>query len=480
MRQRETAIRMALGASRTRLGLAAMRGALFLGLAGAAGGLLVARLRAPLLIWLLPPTLMRLPISLVPSLKIDGLAVGLALTVSLIFSVIPALSPSRVSPQDSLRRGTATTRTGLLGRLMLILQTAASLVLLVGTGLLIRTFYTLAHTNPGFDVEHLITFTINPAMDEGAGKLDPVFPGELQRSIAALPGVRIASLAGVALMQRIGLKTSVAPSGQKIPPQAFLNSSENFVSSTFFETLGIPIVSGHNFSDADAARAPVAPIVINQAFARLIFPNENPLGKSIGMGAPGQVAKASGLVVGIAGDSKYRSLREAMLPFFYRPRAPQSTQDGPFYLYVQTQGAPSDIINSARKVLSSLAPQLAFSEVQTMQEQLSQSLWQERILAVLAGAFSAIAMLICGMGLYSLLAYDANLRTREFGIRSAVGAQKLDLALLLLREPIRILAPGLAIGVVSCLLLTRVIASVLYGTKPLDPASFEILFQALD
>jgi FtsX-like permease family len=273
-------------------------------------------------------------------------------------------------------------------------------------------------------------------------------------------------------MRRIGLKTSVAVPGQKIPSEAFLNTSFNGVSSTFFDTLGIPIVSGRSLSDADATRSGSVPTVINEAFAHLIFPNDNPLGKTFGRGAPGEAAKATNIVVGVAGDSKYRSLREAMLPIFYGPMSAQSGPGWQFHLYVRTQGPPAGIINSARKVLFNLDPGLPFSKVATMQEQLSESLWQERLLAVLAGVFSVISVLMAGTGLYGLLAYDASQRMREFGIRNAVGARKQDVVILLLRELIRIVIPGLAVGIAACLFLTRIIASALYGIRPLDPLSF--------
>ena len=487
--QRESAIRLALGASRARLVLVALTESLSLGLAGAVGGLLVAWICAPLMTKLLPPEMTQLPISLVPDLKVDALAVFLALGVSLIFGVFPAWTASWIAPQQVLRSGTATRRIGLIGRSMLIFQTAASLVLLVGTGLLIHTFYVLAHTNPGFDVDHLIAFEVDSRQYGGAKGPVPGLQEELQRRTQALPGVRSAGLASMALMQRIGLKTTVAPSGQRVPEDAFLNTTEDSVSRTFFETLGIPILSGRSFSQAeaahyaklnyslleeDAAHPSPAPVVINQAFAHLIFPHENPLGKSFGIDAPGKIAKAEFMVVGVAGDSKFRSLREALLPIFYSPYAPTAGQPGQFYLYMRTQGPPSDIVNAARKALSSLDPQLPFSRVYTMKEQLSESLWRERLLSVLAGMFSMISVLMAAMGLYALLSYDSNQRTREFGIRSAVGAQKRHLTTLLLKELAYIVVPGASIGLAACFLLTRVITSLLYGTKPLDPLSVSV------
>jgi ABC-type antimicrobial peptide transport system permease subunit len=183
------------------------------------------------------------------------------------------------------------------------------------------------------------------------------------------------------------------------------------------------------------------------------------------------MAVATNVVVGVAGDSKYRSLREAMLPIYYTPIDQRSDWNSEFYLYVRTQGSPASIVSAARKVLSGLDSQLPFSAVITMREQLSESLWQERLLAVLAGIFSIISVLMAGTGLYGLLSYDASQRTREFGIRSAVGAQKKDVAALLLMELAHIVVPGLATGLLACLLLVRIIASALYGIKPFDPLS---------
>ncbi|MDT7812689.1 MAG: hypothetical protein QOJ42_2605 [Acidobacteriaceae bacterium] len=469
--ERDTAVRMALGASRGRLIRRALVETTILGLAGALGGLLVAYLCAPLLMDLLPAGRTPLPISLVPDWKIDLLAIGLSLVISLIFGVLPAWIASRVSPQQALQRGRATKRSGVLRRGLLTFQTGATLVLLVGTGMLVHTFYVLRNTSPGFDVEHLIAFALNPGVKGPSAKVSPTFPAELQQRIQSLPGVRSASFASAPLMQRIGLKTSVALSGQKIQSEAFLNTTLDSVSNSFFDTLGIQILSGRSFTTADALRSGPVPTIINEAFARRILANQNPLGKTFGTGAPGKMAVATNVVVGVAGDSKYRSLREAMLPIYYTPIDQRSDWNSEFYLYVRTQGSPASIVSAARKVLSGLDSQLPFSAVITMREQLSESLWQERLLAVLAGIFSIISVLMAGTGLYGLLSYDASQRTREFGIRSAVGAQKKDVAALLLMELARIVVPGLTTGLLACLLLVRIIASALYGIKPFDPLS---------
>jgi predicted permease len=280
-------------------------------------------------------------------------------------------------------------------------------------------------------------------------------------------------------MNRIGLKTSVAMPGQNIAGSAFLNTSLNEVSSDFFGTMSMPILNGRGFTATDVDTQSPAPVVINEAFARTFFPGQNPIGKTFGNSRRiGETAKADNRVVGVVGDSKYRSLREPLLPIFYSPMQLR-TYEGTEFLYVRTQGPPGTIIAAVRNTLAQLDPRLPFSEIVTMREQVSASLWQERLLAVLAAIFSVVSILMAATGLYGLLAYDASQRTREFGIRLAVGAQRGSVVSLLLRDLLRIVLPGAAAGVLLCLLLSRLVASALYGVRPADPLSFSAALLAV-
>jgi hypothetical protein len=294
-------------------------------------------------------------------------------------------------------------------------------------------------------------------------------PQEVLRSGS---GVRSASLANAPLMQRVGLKTSVALPGQKMPSTAFLNTSMDSVSNTFFDTMGIRILAGRSFLLTDATQTGLVPVVINGAFAHLLFLNQSPIGRTFGGGRAGEIAKPTNVVIGVSDDSKYRSLREALLPIYYLPIEKRSDWGEEFYLYVRTQGAPESIVQEASTTLMDLAPQLPFSHVTTMRQQVSESLWQERLLSVLAVVFSAISVLTAGVGIFGLLGYDANQRRREFGIRCARGSQKGAIAGLLVRQLLSILAPGIAIGLVLCFFLGRAISSVLYGITAFDFASF--------
>lgn len=471
-RERDVAIRLALGASRTHLILRALRAAAALGIAGAAGGLLVAWLGAPVLLRLLPAG--HNTVSLAPQFSTVLAAVGLALLISLLFGGLPAWLSANVAPERTLHRGTATRRPGRLSRSLLILQTALTMVLLAQTGLLLRTFYVLRHTNPGFDPDHLLCFTLDPGI-AGIGVPPPAsLPSALLGQVRQLPGVDNASLAIAALMVRLGLKSSVALPGTKIPPQAFLNTSVEGVSSTFFDTMQMPLLAGRVFSEpqpasSDSTRPHPVPAVVNEAFARMLFPGQNPINRTFGAGATGSIATPDSVVVGVVADSKYRSLREPLLPIYYVPVRQRPDWGGQLYLYVRTRSAPAAVIDRVRGVLARLDGQLPFSTIVTVKEQISASLWQERLLAALGTIFSCISILMAAVGLYGLFALDFAQRTREFGIRSAVGAQRLDVVLLLLRDLVRLVLPGMLAGVAACFLLTRLIAFALYGVRPLDP-----------
>jgi predicted permease len=475
-RERETAIRVALGARPGTLATHALIDALTLALLGAAGGLLAAYTCAPALLRLLPHGTMPLPVSLAPDAKVAALSFALAIAISLVFGVTPALYCLRVAPQHSLRGGRSTRRVGSTGRALLTMQIGLTLVLLVASGLLIRTFQALRNTGPGFNTEHIVTFTLDASMAGTTAPPSPALPTELQRRVRSLPGVEDAGLATAALMRRIGLKTSVARPGEKIALESFLNTSFNDVSDSYFSTLQIPIVEGRSFEAGDSEPSQPAPVMINQAFARMLFPDDNALGKTFGQGGPGETATSKYVVIGIAGDSKYRSLREVPPPIFYSPLQQRLDWDSTMLLYVRTSGSPTAVIGAVRKTLAALDARLPFYDVITMHEQVAESLWQERLLAALATVFSLASLAMAAAGLYGLLAYDTNQRTREFGIRAAIGASRRQVALLLVRDILRIVIPGLVAGLIVCFFLSRLIAATLYGIRPFDPLTLSSAF----
>jgi predicted permease len=467
-RERETAVRMALGATRLKLVRRALIESATLGMLGACTGVGFAYLCAPLLKALLPAGRTPLPVSLFPSLGTDCWIIVLALITSAIFGTIPSTLTMPVMPQLALRGSRATRRSGKLSRGLLVFETGATLILLTATGLLLRTMDRLRHSDPGFDAQHLVSFTLDMNMLAKNGKTSAALPRELEQRVLGLPGVRAAGFSAAEILGRFGLRTSVALPGQNIAAHAFLNTYLNRVSTGFFSALGIPLVTGRELEPQDLSRASPMPVVVNDAFARRFFPGQPPLGKQFGIGETGAVAKAEYVVVGVVGDAKYHSLREAFLPTFYTPIANGDVDGSEIYFYVRTTSQPAGIIRAVRAALFDLDPQIPFSAVQTMQEQMDDSLWQERLLVMLATGFSGISILLAGMGLFGLLAYDAAQRNREFGIRTALGASKQDIARLMIKQLILILEPGLVLGYIGCAALAHMIAPALYGIGPYD------------
>lgn len=480
---RSIAIQLALGARRSLLVRNALMEAMALGLVGAGGGVVVAYVCAPWMMRLLPAGRSPLPVSLVPDLRALLLIVGIAVLISVVFGLAPALRIPRAIPSQLLRGGTTTGRSGSLRRGLLIFQTSITVALLVATGLLLHTFYSLLHARTGYDLQRVIVFTLDTSVfknNENSGSTaKTALPWELQRRVQSLPGVVDASLAGAGLMQRIGIKSSVALPGHTIQKTDFLNSSLNEVSPSFFHTMGVPLVAGRTFAESDANTKEPTPVVINQAFARKFFGTESAVGKLFGQDRPGKIATAKYQVVGVVGDSKYRSLREEMLPIYYLPMSRDLAWGGSYYLYVRTQAPSAGIIDLVKSSLYSLESRLPFYDIVTLKEEAMNTIWQERLLSVLAMIFSAIAVLMSATGLYGLLSYDANQRRREFGVRYAVGAQRRHVLRLIAMDLARMVVPGVLLGTLLCLAASRSISALLYGVGPFDPVSFGLALMAI-
>jgi predicted permease len=365
---------------------------------------------------------------------------------------------------------------------LLTVQTGLTFTLLIESGLLVHSFVLLRNTDPGFDTKHLVSFALNSRIAGPGGNFSPTLLSDLEERVRELPGVSDASLSTGAIMTRIGMKTSVGPAGQRLEQQSFLNATLNYASDTYFDTLRMPIIAGRVFSADDEKRVAAdsngnsgpMPVVVNQAFARVIFSTDQAIGRVFGQGPPGATTSAQYQVVAIVGDSKYRSMREPHLPIFYVPWDARIDASIPFVavLYVRTSGLPSGVIGEVEKTMYSIEPRLPFFNVITMKDQIRESLWEEQLLAALSILFAGISIVMALTGLYGLLSYESTLRTREFGIRAALGAQRRDLAMLLIKQVSLILATGCILGALICLAATHIANAVLYGVQSSDLFSF--------
>jgi hypothetical protein len=267
-------------------------------------------------------------------------------------------------------------------------------------------------------------------------------------------------------MRGIGPKMTVAPTGIAIHDKDFLNTTFAMVSLTHLENAGMRVIDGRGFREADLKAPKPLPTIVSQSFARRFFPNTDPVGKTFGSGM-NVTAGADNEIVGVVNDIKFRSMREESAPMFFHV----TDQFNNFSLYIRTRNAPGPVIASLRGILASVGPGLAPSEAATMEQDIETSLWQERLIAALASVFASASAVLVAIGLYGMLAYAIARRTREIGIRMALGARPSHLIEMIARDVLLSVVPGLILGLAVYAACARVISPVLYGVRPLDAIS---------
>lgn len=474
-RREEMGLRLAIGATRARLVRQMLTESLLLMALGALGGVLVAIFLAPVLTRALPPIrdlgTRRLPISL--DLALNHRVLFFSLTSSaltaMLFGLGPAIAASRTS-LDSVLRGIHATRLWRGRKVLVAFQVAVCTLLLVISGLLAETLEHLYDVNPGFDRDHVVTFTADPSLSGSTTEQVSARLHALLDRVGQLPGVVSAGLSLRGVMRAYGIGMTVGPAGQTISPTDFLNTSANVVSPGYFETMGMRIIAGRNFrSDEDATSKPVK-TVVNQAFVDRFFPNIDPVGRLFGKNSPGEVAGVSYVILGVVTNAKYRSLREPMRPIVYTS-AGTNFPFG-FVLNVRTRGNPESMIQPVRQALSAIDPALPLLEVDTVSEEVKQSMAGERLAASLATIFGVLAAFLAAVGIYGLLAYLVTLREREVGIRVALGARRLDIGLLIGKQALAMIVGGLVLGVGAAAVVAPWTSSILYGVAPWSSRSF--------
>ena len=448
---------------------------MLLAVPGAALGITLAYVLSPSLIGLLPSLrgyvvdhATRQIITISPDAKALLFTLVVSLLTLLLFGTLPALRAQRLDIDAELKGNSRSTTQSLSGVTSVAIQVALSTVLLAGAVLMLQTFWNLQHLNPGFDRTHIVEFTLDTEAVGYSHQQAGTFFRELRESVSSLPGVRSAALASQGIMRGLGLATTIAPQGVILPPKTFLNTSVNSVSARYFETMGIPLLAGRNLEESDFHSKP-EPVVVNKAFADSFFPHQNPVGKTFVSGMDG-TKPPTNLIVGLTGTAKYRFMREKNTPTFYG-MLPEGHSG---ILYVRTFGNPSAIIGETRKLLRSLDPKVPLVEVTTLEQEVQSSLWQERLVTLLSAFFGIISLLLAGAGLYGALAYSVTRRTREMGIRLALGATLRHILQTVCARMILAVVIGLGAGLISAARLTGLLRSLLFGVQPLDPVVFLI------
>jgi predicted permease len=467
-RREEIAVRLALGATRARLVRQMLAESALLAGLGAAGGWLVATLSVPLLVRALPPmrdratTQLALSLDVTPDMRVLLFATGVSIATALLFGLAPALAASRVS-LNSVLRGARSSGGGPFRQALVVFQVALCTLLLAGAGLLVRSFRQLHGMDPGFDADHVVTFTVYPGLSGyNQERCDKLRLALLDR-VRTLPGVASAASASRAVMRGSGVKMTLLPEGQTITQTDFLNTSENTVSPEYFDAMGMRILAGRGFQDSDRGAKP-AHILVNETFAHQFFPGVDPVRRRLwnGMGTLWEI-------VGVASDAKYRSLREPMTPTFYNLGS-----DDVFVLIVRTRMRPESIIQPVRRELAALDPALPFIEIHTLAEEVDASAASERLTAALASLFGLLAAVLAALGIYGLLSYAVAQRRREIGIRMAVGARPADIAQMIGRQSLTMVALGVAAGMAAAWEAAPAIRSLLYGVAPGDGVSLAV------
>jgi predicted permease len=464
-RREEIAVKLALGATRARLGRQMLAESALLALAGAALGWLIAAISLPILAGALPPmrdratTQLALSLDLAPDGRVLLFAIAVAIASSLLCGLASALSSSRMN-LDSVLRGARSSRGGRHRDALVVFQIALCTLLLAGAGLLVRSFRQLRGMNTGFDAAHVVTFTAYPSLSGYTREQCDKLRLALLDRVRAVPTVVSAATASRAVMRGSGIKMTLRPEGQPIVPSDFLNTSQNTVSPEYFETMGMRIVEGQGFRAADATAKP-GRVIVNQAFVRQFFPGADPIGRRLWNGF-GSIWE----IVGVVNDAKYRSLREPMTPILYNVGS-----DDVFILCVRTRTPPDSIIQAVRRELATLDPALPLIEIHTLAEEVDASAASERLTAALASLFGLLAALLAAFGIYGLLAYSVAQRRREIGIRMAIGACPADIARIVSRHSLALVALGVTAGLIAAWEIAPAIQSLLYGVTPTDGVS---------
>jgi len=481
-RQRELAIRAALGADRGRLVRQLLTESLVLGVLGGAAGLLLATFSTDVLQTFAPPELPRLS-DITIDRQVLAYAAGASLLTSLLFGLVPALHASRRDSGGALkeggRTGTDGRRGGLVRAALAVGELAIALVLLVGAGLLLRSFIALNSEDPGFATRGVLALQLQlPSAAYGEPAQVAGFYEQLVERLDALPGVESAAAGSTLLLSRLPGSASINIEGR--PPVAAgarnIPVPYDSVTPEFFSTLQIPLRRGRMFTRADSA--PSQPVVmVNETFVRRFFPGEDPLGRRLTFGNPSQPDTRWQTIVGVVADTKRGGFEREPWAETYFPMA-QSPESRAFVL-LRTNGDPITLAAPAQNAVWSIDRNQAIASIRTVPELLAQRELNRRFTTLLLGVFAAVALVLAILGTYGVIAHGTAQRTQEIGIRIALGADRQMILRMVLIGGLRIAAAGLAIGVLGALALTRVLSGLLFGVSARDPLTFVVVPGAL-
>jgi macrolide transport system ATP-binding/permease protein len=470
VRRREIAIRLALGARRRRLVRQLLTESLLLAVLSGIVGLLATKWSAGLLPGFFPAEDAS-GLELTLDWRVLVFTLGVTLLTGLVFGLAPALQETRPNLVASLKDDTSSQGQRLrrfsLRNILVVSQLALSLVLLIVAALFVRSLREAVTSDPGFAARNLMiasTEMRGTGLNRQQG--EAFYDYALER-IGSLPGVKSVTLTRVIPISGGGQRRGVQLEGYEPQPNEDTELNTNVVGRDYFSTMGIPIVQGRDFDVQDKEGGPKV-LIVNEELARRYF-SGNAIGKRIRIGSTGEPRE----IVGIARTAKYRNLRENPLPFIYIPLA-QEYQGG-MTMMVHTESDPSGLLSSVRNEMRALNKEIPVYSVQTMSERIGGQLAADRMIAVLLSIFGGAALLLASIGVYGVMGYSVAQRTREIGIRMALGAERIDIVKLIVRQGLTLVLIGTGVGLTIALALTRVLKSMLFGVSATDPLTFGVI-----
>jgi putative ABC transport system permease protein len=466
-RVREFSLRYALGASTRRVMQQLLLEGILIGVAGGATGLLIA------------PAAVRV---LVKRLSLDGTTAfqttldarllafnfSIALAVSVIFSVAPAIQLIKPDLVSSLKQQAATATGGVLSlqRLIVSLQVGLSVLLLVGSGLFVRTMQNLHHVDAGFNTSHLVTFHIDPQLSGYANERIPAVHQRVLEAMAALPGVQSAAATSYVELANSGHTGNVTVEGYISPPEEDFPVEGPRINPGFFHAMQVPVLAGRTFTESDDVNHPLVGIV-NESFVKHYFNSPAvAVGRRVAQGAGNNLQYMT--IVGVVKDTKHRNLRDPASPTLYTPLRQEKIVNQ-LYLYLRTSTPPEQTFAMVRQAMKQIDAGLAVDKLRTMEDQIDETLLNERMIELLAISFGLLATLLAGVGLYGVLAYSTAQRTREIGIRMALGASRIGVSKLVLKDVLQLAGIGVAVAIPCSVVLGRLLQSQLFAVSTADP-----------
>ena len=467
-RQKEMAVRLALGAGRRRVTRQLLTESVMLSLAGAAVGILIAYWGAnALAAFVAANRYSSLYLNASPDLTVLAFTVAVALLTGILFGLAPALRGTRVNVAPMLKENAASAAAVVPGKshkfglsnVLVVAQVALSVIVLVGAGLVVRSLANLKGVDPGFDTHNVLQFGVDPTLTGYYKEIQiPPLYRELQTRLSALPGVVSVSYSSDTLLDGSLWTSDVKIEGGA--DKAAMETQMLAVGPDFFATMRIPAMTGRLLNQADVDSGhDVA--VVNNAFVKKFLENREPLGLHFGGEEPGDPQYE---IIGVVGDIKYSDLRLAMQPTAFKP-----LKKGGVHFAVRTASDPFSVLPAARQIVADLDNNLPLFDVRTQTERIERLLFNERLIARLAALFGLLALVLACLGLYGLLAYEVAQRTREIGIRTALGAQERDVLRLVGAQGLALVVSGIAFGAVAAVMITRLLGSLLYEVRPTDP-----------